>query len=140
MKLRVLYCLLVFVAAACATTKKEPPPKPFAGTRWEVLLEREPMPQRVRPWFVFGDGTMEGFTGCNHVSARYVLDSVGAGAITMGRLDVQRGGCDPRAQIAETHILDVLRSVSSYSITGDVMKMTGSAGSITLRAASGPTS
>jgi heat shock protein HslJ len=123
------------LASACATTTKEPPPKPFAGTRWEVVLEREPTPQRIRPWVVFGDGLMEGFAGCNHIAARYVQDSVGAKAIAIGRINVEPGGCDARAQIVQTHILDVLGAVSSYSITGDVMKMSGSSGSITLRAA-----
>ena len=83
----------------------------------------------------FADGLLEGFAGCNHVTARYVQDSVGAKAIAIGRLSVERGGCDARTQIVQTHILDVLQSVSSYSITGDVMKMSGSAGSITMRAA-----
>jgi heat shock protein HslJ len=129
--------LLLLAAAACATTNKEPPPKPFAGTRWEVVLDREPSPQRVRPWFVFADGLLEGFAGCNHVTARYVQDSVGAKAIAIGRLTVERGGCDARTQIVQTHILDVLQSVSSYSITGDLMKMSGSAGSLTMRAAQG---
>ena len=128
--------LPLVLAAACATTNKEPPPKPFAGTRWEVVLEREPTPQRVRPWFVFGDGVMEGFAGCNPVTARYVQDSLGARSITLGRIEMGRsGGCDPRVQIAETHILDVMRGVSAYTITGDVMTMSGSSGSITLRAA-----
>ena len=131
----VIAFVLVGLAAACATTKKEPPPKPFAGTRWEVLLEREPSPQRLRPWFVFADGAMEGFAGCNHVTARYVQDTVGAGALVLGRLNVERGGCDARAQMVQTHILEVLQAVSSYSITGDVMKMSGSGGSMTLRAA-----
>src|SRR3954469_24795359 len=95
--------VLLLVVAGCAASKKEPPPKPFAGTRWEVVVERESTPQRVRPWFVFGDGLLEGFGGCNPVTGRYVQDTVGAGAIAVGRLTVGRGGCDARAQIIQTH-------------------------------------
>jgi heat shock protein HslJ len=134
---RTFALLLACLAAACATGKKEPPPKPFAGTRWEVVLEREPTPQHIRPWFVFADGLMEGFAGCNHVTARYVQDSVGARAIAIGRINVERGGCDARSQIVQTHILEVMQAVSSYTITADIMVMSGSGGSLTLRAAAG---
>lgn len=138
MILRTAAVVLVVVAAACATSKKEPPPKPFAGTRWEVVVEREPTPQRIRPWFVFGDGLLEGFAGCNQVTGRYVQDSVGAGAIAIGRLNVARGGCDARAQIVQGHVLEVLQAVSSFSITGDVLKMSGSGGTLVLRAGETP--
>jgi heat shock protein HslJ len=135
---RFLAFLPLALAAACATTNKEPPPKPFANTKWEVVLEREPTPQHVRPWFVFADGVLEGMAGCNLVTARYVQDSVGANAIAIGRLSVASGGCDVRTQLVQTHILEVLQGVSSYLITVDVMTMSGSAGSLTLRAAPGP--
>lgn len=135
MKFRFVACLLSLVLAACATGHKEPPPKPFAGTKWQVVLEREPTPQHLQPWFVFADGVMEGFGGCNNVRARYVQDTVGARAIVIGKLNVERAACDVRAQLAQTHILEVLQAVSSYTITGDIMVMSGSGGSLTLRAA-----
>ena len=135
MKLRAAAVVLLLLGAACATPKKEPPPKPFAVTRWEAVVEREPTPQHVRPWFVFGDGLLEGFAGCSHVTGRYVQDTIGAGAIAIGRLNVERAGCDARAQIIQTHILDTLQSASSYSITADVLTMSGSGGTLTLRAA-----
>jgi heat shock protein HslJ len=135
---RALPCLLLCLLAACATTKKEPPPKPFAVTKWEVVLEREPTPQHVRPWVVFADGLMEGFGGCNPIAARYVQDSVGARAIAIGRITVERGGCDVRSQLIQTHILEVLQSVSSYTIIQDTMTMSGSAGTLAFRAAPGP--
>jgi len=135
MMLRTAAVVLLLLAAACATQKKEPPPKPFAGTRWEVVVERETTPQRIRPWFVFGDGMLEGFGGCNQVTGRYVQDTVGAGAIAIGRLNVGRGGCDARVQIVQSHVLEVLQSVSSFSITGDVLKMSGSGGTLVMRAA-----
>ena len=135
MMLRTSAVLLLPLAAACATTKKEPPPKPFAGTRWEVVTERERSPQQVRPWFTFGDGLLEGFAGCSQVTARYVQDTVGAGAIAVGRLNVGRGACDARAEAMQNHTLEVLQAASSYTITADILKMSGSGGTLVLRAA-----
>ncbi|HSN20230.1 MAG TPA: META domain-containing protein [Usitatibacter sp.] len=123
-----LGCLL----AACAATPREPPPRPFAGTRWELMLE---LPSAVRPWVRFGDGRMEGFGGCNRIGARYVQDSVGARAIAIGRIGKGMHACDRSARDAEDRFLEVLQSVSSYSIAGDAMSMTGSAGTVRFRAA-----
>jgi heat shock protein HslJ len=125
---------LAFAAllSACASTPKEPPPKPFAGTRWEAALAR-PLPET--PWVRFADGRMEGFGGCNRIAARYVEDSVGARAIAIGRIERGMHACDPSARMAEEAFLAVLQSVSSYSITGDALGMTGSAGTVRFRAA-----
>ncbi len=119
--------------AACGTiNKKEPPPRSFTGTPWEVVLE---LPLRGdAPSFRFGDGRMEGFGGCNQVTARYVQDTVGARAIVIGRLEVGRRACDVSARVAEERVLEVLQAVSSYTITGDTMTMSGSAGSLKFRA------
>jgi len=134
--LRFIACLLPLALAACGSLQnKEPPPAPFTMTKWQVVLEREPSPQRLQPWFLFADGVLEGFAGCNPVTARYVQDTVGARAIVIGKLNVERGGCDARSQLVQTHILEVLQAVSSYTITGDIMVMSGSGGSLTLRAA-----
>ncbi|HUP31060.1 MAG TPA: META domain-containing protein [Usitatibacter sp.] len=115
--------------AACGTlNKKEPPPRSFTGTPWEVVLE---LPLRGDPpSFRFGDGRMEGFGGCNQVTARYVQDTVGARAIVIGRLEVGRRACDVSARVAEERVLEVLQAVSSYTIIGDTMIMSGSAGSL----------
>jgi len=129
--MRPLALVLALLAAACATQKKEPPPKPFAGTKWVVQLEL-PIPGE-QPYFRFGDGRMEGFAGCNRVAARYVQDSVGARAIAIGRIDRGTRACDRGAQAAEIGVLQVLQSVSSYAILGDAMTMTGSAGSLRFR-------
>jgi heat shock protein HslJ len=120
--------LLVLLVAGCATPTKEPPPKPFTGTRWAVVLEL-PLPGEP-PNFRFGDGRMEGFGGCNQVTARYVQDTVGARYITLGRIEAGRRSCDPAAQSAEAHVLSVLQAVTSYTITQDAMVMSGSAGSL----------
>ena len=122
----------VALAAACAAPQRPPPAKPFTGTRWQVQLEL-PIPGE-QPYLRFGDGRVEGFGGCNRIAARYLQDAVGARAIAIGRVQRGRRACDPSRQAVENHLLDVLSFVSSYSITGDVMNMSGSAGSLRLRA------
>jgi hypothetical protein len=124
-------CLLAMLAG-CGTMNKEPPPKPFAGTRWAVLLEL-PLPGEP-PNFRFGDGRIEGFAGCNQVTGRFVQDTVGARAIAIGRLEVGRRSCDASARAAEANVLSVLQAVSSYSITADVMTMSGSGGTLRFKA------
>ena len=123
--------LIAALAAGCAMQKKEPPPKPFIGTKWVVTREL-PVPGE-QPWFRFGDGRMEGFGGCNRVAARYVQDSVGSRFIAIGRMDRGVKACDPGSQAAEARVLEVLQAVSSYTIIGDAMTMSGSAGALRFR-------
>ena len=132
MKRLVVAMGILGLAAACATSKKEPPPTPFTATRWDAVLELPPPGEQ--PYVQFGDGRVEGWGGCNRFSARFVQDAVGARAIVVGRIDTGRRGCDPSAQAAESRFLEVLQSVSSYSITGDTMTMSGSGGSLKFRA------
>jgi heat shock protein HslJ len=120
--------------AGCATPKKEPPPKPFAGTRWQLVMELPLAGEQ--PNVRFGDGRLEGFGGCNRFSARYVQDSVGARAIAIGRIEMNRRLCEPGAQAAESRVLETLQAVSSYSITLDAMTMSGSGGTLRFRALS----
>ena len=132
MRTLILATSAALALAGCATAKKEPPPKPFTVTRWAVVLE---LPLAGEPPnFRFGDGRVEGFGGCNQVTAKYVQDTVGAGAIAIGRVEAGRRMCDASARAAEEHVLGVLQSVSSYSITADTMVMTGSAGSLRFKA------
>ena len=126
-----LVAVMAFVAG-CAATKKEPPPKPFAGTRWQVVLEL-PMAGE-QPNMRFGDGRVEGFGGCNRFAAKYVQDSVGARAIAIGRIEVDRRLCEAGPKAAEARMLEVLQSVSSYTITVDTMTMSGSGGALKFRA------
>src|SRR6185436_19381916 len=104
MKTIAALALAAVLAAACATQKKEPPPKPFMGTKWVVQLE---LPiSGEQPWFRFGDGRMEGFGGCNRVAARTVQDTVGARSIAFGRIERGTRGCDASAQNAEARVLE----------------------------------
>lgn len=123
---------LALCLAACGLApKKEPPPKPFVGTKWQVRLEL-PL-SGEQPHFRFGDGRMEGFGGCNRINARYVQDTVGARAIVIGRMDSGTRVCDGGAIEAEKRMLEVLQAVSSYTVTADTMTMTGSAGTLKFR-------
>ena len=126
--------VLALVLCACASTPKEPPPKPFAATKWLLVMEI-PQPGE-RPYVRFGDGRMEGFGGCSKFVARYVQDSVGARAIAIGRIEVDRRLCDASPRAAELRMLEVLQSVSSYSITADALTMSGSGGTLKFTAAS----
>lgn len=132
MKRAIALVTVVAVLAGCAAAKKDPPPKPFAGTRWQVVLEL-PMTGE-QPNMRFGDGRVEGFGGCNRFVAKYVQDSVGARAIAIGRIEVDRRLCDPGPKAAEARVLEILQAVSSYTITLDTMVMSGSGGSLTMRA------
>lgn len=129
---RTLVLVISLLAAACALPQKEPPPRPFAGTLWTAVLELPLAGEQ--PNFRFGDGRMQGFGGCNQVTARYVQDTVGARAIVIGRMEVGRRACDPSTRLAEERILEVLQAVSSYTIIQDTMTMSGSAGSLKFRA------
>ena len=132
MKRAIALVTVAAVLAGCAAAKKDPPPKPFAGTRWQVVLEL-PMTGE-QPNMRFGDGRVEGFGGCNRFVAKYVQDSVGARAIAIGRIEVDRRLCDPGPKTAEARVLEILQAVSSYTITADTMTMSGSGGSLTMRA------
>ncbi len=122
----------VLALAGCANRPKEPPPAPFIGTLWEVMLELPLAGEQ--PFMRFGDGRVEGYGGCNRFAARYVQDTVGARAIAIGRIEMNRHLCDPGAQAAESRMLDVLQAVSSYSVTGDILTMSGSGGTLRMRA------
>ena len=119
----------VAVLAGCGTLqRKEPPPKPFTATKWIVQLE-VPL-QGTQPWVQFGDGLMEGFGGCNRITAKYVQDTVGSRFIALSRIDRGTKACEQRNQLIEQRTLEVLQSVSSYRIIADGMTMQGSAGAL----------
>jgi heat shock protein HslJ len=132
MKHHLSCAMLALLLGGCAMASKDVPPKPFSMTRWAVVLER-PLPGEP-PNFRFADGRMEGFAGCNQVTARYVQDTVGARYLTLGRIEAGRRACDELARSAEAHVLGILQSVTSYTITGDLMVMSGSSGLLRLKA------
>jgi heat shock protein HslJ len=126
--------LVAFFLSACAGYgQKEPPPKPFTATKWQLVMDIPPAGEL--PWVRFGDGRMEGFGGCSRFAGRYVQDAVGARAIAVGRIQVDRRLCDASAADAEARLLEVLQVVSSYSVTADMLTMSGSGGTLKFRAA-----
>lgn len=128
---RLLAVATILVLCACTPPKREPPPKPFVGTKWQVELE---LPiEGEQPHLRFGDGRMEGFGGCNRIAARYVQDTVGSRFIAIGRIEGGTRVCDSSKLAAERRMLEVLQAVSSYSITADRMTMTGSGGTLKFR-------
>jgi putative lipoprotein len=128
---------LVLLALACGcgsiNSNREPPPKPFTATKWMLIME-VPLPGDP-PYIRFGDGILEGYGGCSHFVGRYVQDAVGARAIAIGRLEIDRRLCDPMQRLAEARTLEVLQAVSSYSVTVDILTMSGSGGTLRFRAA-----
>ena len=131
MTVRIAILVLAALAAGCAARNKEPPPKPFVGTKWVVQLQ---LPvQGEQPWVRFGDGRMEGFGGCNRISSRYGEDMVGARAVVIYRIDRGVRACDQSNQLAEARLLEVLQSVSSYNIAIDELTMSGSGGVLKLK-------
>jgi heat shock protein HslJ len=130
--MKIVIAALALALAACGTPGKEPPPRPFVGTIWEVVLDLPPAGEQ--PHFRFGDGHMDGFGGCSRIEAKVLRDTVGAGAIALGRIERGRRACERSKQDAEDHIVEVLQGVSSYTITGPLMTMSGSTGSLAFRA------
>jgi heat shock protein HslJ len=127
----------VIAALACGcgsiNSNREPPPKPFTATKWLLIME-VPLPGDP-PYIRFGDGILEGYGGCSRFVGRYVQDAVGARAIAIGRLEIDRRLCDPMQRLAESRTLEVLQAVSSYSVTVDILTMSGSGGTLRFRAA-----
>lgn len=128
-----LFTMAALGAAGCGTmNQKEPPPKPFAGTHWEVVLE---LPLKgEQPYLRVGDGRVEGFGGCNRFNGRYLQDSVGARAVAFAGLSTSKRLCDASVMAAENRMLETLLYVSSYTIVADTMVMSGSGGTLKLRA------
>jgi len=129
--IRAMLLVVLTLLAGCKTAEeREPPPKPFVGTHWKVLLELPLTGEQ--PNMRFGDGRVEGFGGCSKFRAAYLQDSVGAGALIIRKIEVDRHLCDASAQAAESRMLETLQAVQSYKILGDAMSMAGSAGQLKL--------
>ena len=64
-------------------------------------------------------------------------DAVGARAIAIKRIELtQQGLCEASVVAAERQLLAKLQAVSAYAISVDVMKMSGSGGTLVFRAVS----
>ena len=129
----VVAAVAALIAAACATQPREPPRKPFMGTLWHAILD---LPLRgEQPALRFGDGRVEGFGGCNRFVARVTQDAIGARALVVGRIEMDRRLCtDAAAQMTENRLLEILQTSTSYDVNGEILTITGSAGTMKFRA------
>jgi heat shock protein HslJ len=121
-------------AAACQSVpvNREPPPLPFTGTKWILGTERRLSGEQ--PWLEFGDGAVTGFTGCNRIMGRYQQDAVGAGAIVFSQVATTKKMCEPTLMAIEERMLSVLRSSTNVRVTGDTLRIDGSAGALDFKA------
>jgi heat shock protein HslJ len=131
-----LAALAIALCACNMDPKREPPPKPFTGTKWLLILE-VPM-EGEQPFLQFGDGHVSGYTGCNRLNGRYQQDAVGAGAIVFTQVMTSKRGCEPRLMTIESRMLEVLGSSTSVQVVADTMRIDGSAGKLEFRAAPPP--
>jgi heat shock protein HslJ len=121
-------------AAACQSVpvNREPPPLPFTGTKWILGTERRLAGEQ--PWLEFGDGAVTGFSGCNRIMGRYQQDTVGAGAIVFSQVSTTKKMCDVTLMAIEERMLGVLRSSTNVRVTGDTLRIDGSAGALDFKA------
>lgn len=121
--------------AACqlVPVKREPPPLPFTGTKWVLVTERRLTGEQ--PWLEFGDGAVSGFSGCNRVMGRYLQDTVGAGAIVFSSVSTTKKLCEDTLMAVEDRMLAVLRTSTNVRVTGDTLRIDGSAGALDFKAA-----
>lgn len=131
--LRALALLVLLPACQFVPVKREPPPLPFVGTKWMLVTERKLAGEA--PYLEFGDGAVTGSSGCNSILGRYLQDSVGAGAIVFSTIGTSKRLCDGVAMALEERLLGVLRSSTSVRVTGDTLRIDGSAGGLDFKAA-----
>ena len=117
--------------AACESmvpVHREPPPLPFTGTKWTLVTERKVAGEQ--PWLEFGDGAVTGFSSCNRIMGRYLQDTVGAGAIVFSSIASTKRMCDDPLMAIEERILNVLRTSTNVRVTGNALRIDGSAGAL----------
>jgi heat shock protein HslJ len=121
---------LAALAAACANAPavREPPPLPFTGTKWTLVTERKLAGEP--PYLEFGDGAVTGFSGCNRINGRYVQDTIGAGAIIFSTIATTKKLCEDPVMAVEERIIAVLRSSTNVRVTGNTLRIDGSAGKL----------
>ncbi len=122
--------LLSLFGAACVANpaKREAPAMPFVGTKWMVVTERKV--EIEQPYLEFGDGAVSGSTGCNRIMGRYVQDSIGAGAIIFSSIASTKRQCADSLMAIEDKMLGVLRSSTNVRVTGNRLRIDGSAGAL----------
>ncbi len=120
--------LAALASCANAPAVREPPPLPFVGTKWTLVTERKLSGEQ--PYLEFGDGAVTGFSGCNRIMGRYLQDAVGAGAIIFSTLSTTKRMCEDPLMAIEERIIAVLRSSTNVKVTGNTLRIDGSAGKL----------
>ena len=125
-----LAATLALLSAACANAPavREPPPLPFTGTKWTLVTERKL--EGEQPYLEFGDGAVTGFAGCNRIMGRYVQDTIGAGAIVFSSIATSKRLCEDPRMAVEERVINVLRSSTNVKVTGNALRIDGSAGKL----------
>jgi heat shock protein HslJ len=119
-------------ACGIGDVKREPPPLPFVGTKWMLVTERKVTGEL--PFLEFGDGAVSGYSGCNRVMGRYIQDTVGAGAIVFSSISSTKRLCEDPLMAIESRMLSVLRSSTNVRVTGNALRIDGSAGALDFKA------
>jgi heat shock protein HslJ len=127
---KLLAAWLVPFATACqmVPVNREPPPLPFTGTKWMLVTERKVTGDV--PYLEFGDGAVTGSTGCNRIMGRYIQDTVGAGAIVFSSIATTKRMCGGVSMAIEDRLIAVLRSSTNVRVTGNTLRIDGSAGAL----------
>lgn len=127
-----LIALALLAGCQFVPVKREPPPLPFTGTKWMLVTERK-IPGEA-PYLEFGDGAVTGSSGCNRIMGRYLQDTVGAGAIVFSSIATSKRLCDDVGMAVEDRLLSVLRTSTNVRVTGDSLRIDGSAGALDFKA------
>ena len=114
----ILIAASVLLSACQTAEQREPPPKPFVGTHWQVVLE---LPLKgEQPNMQFGDGRVVGFGGCSKFTAPYLSDSVGAGTLVIRKIEIDKRLCDSGTRAVEDHLIEMLEGVQGNRIGGSL--------------------
>jgi heat shock protein HslJ len=66
---------------------------------------------------------------------RYLQDTVGAGAIVFSAVSTTKKLCEGPVMAVEERLLAVLRTSTNVRVTGDALRIDGSAGALDFKAA-----
>ena len=117
MKARLILGVLPLMMACSGTLPgREPPPKPFTGTKWLLVTERRPAGEP--PYLEFGDGAVTGYSGCNRIMGTYEQDGSSL-AMNPGRMRFDP--CTGAVAAQETAVLAGFALVASFTADGQLL-------------------
>lgn len=106
-------------------------PAAFAGTDWQLAsISGQDVPAGIAANAIFGeDFTVAGNAGCNTFSGDYSVDGE---SIVIGPLAATRKACEPDVMDVENAFLNGLEQVSTMAISGQMLTLSSSDGSVQL--------